>query len=302
METTVETLVRQYLESLSAKGAASRTISNYRTCLNKFCELYGSANSKNLTMNHVMQFEEALRLKESQNSRILALRYLKALRYFVEWCEAQDIIIGLKSASLYLKDRNLQKETYEWQRDYHGAYISKSELAKLNRYWEKDNTTSTLYALRNRAIVAILGDVGIKVSELVRLNRQDFKDPFLHVGDRKLPLEANTRQILRHYFKVRPDSTEPMFVGYMSIEADKIITQPLGVRGIQRLVTKTGEEVGFKQRISPQVLRNSRLIQAIAEHEMDYSLMTYYFGLSSSNTSYQRFIKTAEKLNKQGAL
>lgn len=302
MVTTVSSLIHKYLEHLKVSGAAPNTVTNYRICLSKFNELFGSVDPAHLSNRHVEQFQKSLLLKPSSDHRLLILRYLKALRYFVEWCESKSIAIGIKSSEIYRLDKKLQEQTYDWQREYHGAYISRSELHKLQRYWQKDSEVSTLYAIRNRAILAVLGDTGIKVSELMSLNRDDYKPPALIVGDRKLPLEQNTRQILNHYLSIRPDSAAPMFVGYTSIEADKIITQPLGVRGIQRIVTKTAEEVGFNEKVSPRTLRNSRIIQAIAEHELDYHLLTYYFGLSPTNTSYQRFIKIAERLKKTGTI
>lgn len=302
MRTTVDTLVNLYLNELRDKEASKSTISNYRICLTKFCDLFGHKSPEGLNEDSLRRFNDYLSLKNTKDVDSYTLRHIKPLQYFLLWCEKNGYETGLSSNKVYEANKRLQSKTYKKQRSYDKPYISRRELQKLDNYWRKDDFSSRLYALRNRAIVAVLGDTGIKVSELMSLSRNDYKEKYLSVRSRKLPLEASTVNILNEYLKIRPDNTEPMFVAYSSLEADKIVAQPLSTRGIQRIVKYTAEEVGIKGNISPQILRNSRIIQVLAENDMDYNLLTYYFGLSDINTSYQRFITKAQELSKSGEL
>lgn len=295
MVTTIESLVKLYLANLKEEGKSTNTIRNYEINLKTLNRHFGHISPEKLNHTHLELFQDAVKHKVVGDNRKILLNYLKTLRYFLEWCELQQIKIGLTSADVYMKDKKLQSDLYEEQRRYGGPYLSEKELQKLDLYWKKDSAERTLMALRNRAIVYLLGEGGLKPGEVVELKRLAFVEGFVRVNQRKVPLTANAADIIREYLVRRPDFAEDMIVGYSSFDPDKMITHPLSIREIQRIVKKTAYEVGIKGTINPHVLRNSRLIRSLSD-EMSAKDIVSCFGLAESNSSYQRFLLQARKL------
>lgn len=294
MVTTINTLAKLYLNDLKDSGVSNNTLSNYKTCLATLCRHFGDIDPEKLDQKHLELYEEAVQLKVNGDNRKILLRYLKSLRYFLEWCELKDFRVGLTSADVYRKDKILQTELHEDQRKYQGPYVSEKDIDKLAIYWASEERS--LLSLRNRAIVAVLGDGGLKVTELMKAKRKDYDGTYLKVGDRYVPLSSSAKYVLNKYLKNRPDHASDLVVGYSSLNPDEIKTVPLGIRSIQRIVKNTAQEVGIEGPITPQVLRNSRLIRALADEDLDIVHLTEYFGLTPSNSSYQRFLPMARKL------
>lgn len=124
----------------------------------------------------------------------------------------------------------------------------------------------TKIGLRDKAILELLFSTGLRVSELVRLNRDNINlttREFSILGKggkaRVVFLSERAAEWLRRYLKSREDQFIPLFIRYKG----KI--DPFGdgkkmrltIRSIERIVARHARKGGIPIRIGPHVLRHS---------------------------------------------
>jgi integrase/recombinase XerC len=113
----------------------------------------------------------------------------------------------------------------------------------------------SVLALRDRAMLELLYGCGLRVSELVALDVDDVRGRVLRIAGqssaRAVPVGRPASRALRGYLKRRAElagDTRALFVGRRG--------KRLGVRRLQTLVARRGEELG-RAGLHPAVLRHS---------------------------------------------
>ncbi len=295
---SIRYICEQYLDELKKENRPTNTINNYSVCLEAFCYVCGAKTPNELNTSDLLRFEEYSKLRAvDSDSRKIAMRYLKALRYFLKWCEDRKISFGISSHSVGVRDNYLQKQLYESQRSYTGSYVSIKELESFSKYWQKNTEGQTLMALRNRSLIFLLGDAGLKVNEVQSLKIDDLVKNSLKIRENLILMSDLTVEVLRKYLYRRKDNAKEMIVGYSNIDQDLMSTKPLSIREIQRIVKNTSFDLGFEEKnITPQVLRNSRIIRDLI-NDVSFEDITQRYNLAKSNSSYQRFLKKAKQLS-----
>src|SRR6266496_5165604 len=120
--------------------------------------------------------------------------------------------------------------------------------------------------LRDRAIVGLLYSSGLRVSELVALNRDTVnlkRREFMVRGkgqkDRPVFISEDAALLISDYLAVRHDSLRPLFIRYGG--AEQIDTSGdfgrLTPRSIQRIVAHYAALAGITKKVSPHTLRHS---------------------------------------------
>lgn len=121
---------------------------------------------------------------------------------------------------------------------------------------------SSLEKLRDKAILEILFSSGLRVSELVSLNRDNFslqKNEFTVEGKgdkrRIVFLSEAAQKALYLYLKKRQDTDPALFVRHHKAKDSENLR--LSVRTIQRIVKKYATRAGITKDIHPHTLRHS---------------------------------------------
>lgn len=128
--------------------------------------------------------------------------------------------------------------------------------------------TSHIMGLRDRTILEVLFSTGLRVSELVGLNRDQIN---LQTGEfgvigkggkaRVVFISESAKKWLQEYFSRRNDAFRPLFLRYSgpkpAEESLHIEKYRLSVRSVERLVDKYRIKAGIPFRIGPHVLRHS---------------------------------------------
>lgn len=148
-------------------------------------------------------------------------------------------------------------------RDRNIKHLSEEKLHQLFQAVD----TSEIIGLRNRTILEVLFSTGLRVSELVGLNRDQVN---LHTGEfgvigkggkaRVVFLSKNAKEWLQKYFDRRNDPYRPLFLRYSGPKPDDELNdekQRLSVRSIERMIEKYRIIAGIPIRIGPHVLRHS---------------------------------------------
>lgn len=177
-------------------------------------------------------------------------------------------LVALRSLFRYLikqKLNVLSPEVIELgkQRDRTIKYLLPDELEKL---FDSVDTTD-IRGLRDRAILEVLFSTGLRVSELVSLNRDQINfdsGEFGVIGKggkaRVVFLSKRAKEFLQQYFAMRDDPYRPLFLRYSGPKAEEGLTDEksrLSVRSVERMIDKYRKKANILFRIGPHVLRHS---------------------------------------------
>jgi site-specific recombinase XerD len=125
---------------------------------------------------------------------------------------------------------------------------------------------NTLGGLRDRAILELLFSSGLRVSELVGLDRDQInlkRREFMVRGkgqkDRPIFISPEAAKWVEHYLGKREDTARPLFVRY---SGQKQVDRSgnfhrLTARSVQRLVARAARLAGITKHVSPHTLRHS---------------------------------------------
>lgn len=182
--------------------------------------------------------------KVTKNLYLIALRAL--LHYFLE----KDISSLLPNRIKLLKQGN-HKAT--------NALLSLKQLKKL--FAAPD--ISKINGLRDRALLEILLSTGLKINQLVTLNKKDIEFKQKNLEIRVINKKINSYQIvslsesatywLKKYLNNRSDGERAMFINY---QGRKRASRRLTDRSIERIIKKYVTDNNLPSSLTPETLRD----------------------------------------------
>jgi site-specific recombinase XerD len=177
-------------------------------------------------------------------------------------------LVALRSFFRYLIRQRLAVISPEMielgkNRDRKINFLSPQELERLFRAVDiKDEI-----GLRNRTILEVLFSTGLRVSELVSLNREQANiqsGEFGVIGKggkaRVVFLSKHAKDWLTRYLGKRTDPYRPLFIRYSGPKSKEGLTDEklrLSARSIERMIDKYRKIAGIVLRIGPHILRHS---------------------------------------------
>jgi integrase/recombinase XerD len=252
--TGLERLIDEYLAACRARGLALRTVKEaYRYPLYEvflpFCAEQGIEEPGQVTGRVLDRLTTHLLDaggRRGQLSRFTVASYVRAINAFLGWARREgEVGEGVKAQAPKLPRRLLD-------------VLSRDEISRLEDAAKTE---------RDKLIVRVLADSGIRVTELTSLRVTDLierdRRAYLRVlgkGDkqRDVPLMPQLgRRLRRHIERGRPRGTtaDRVFVSLRrSRHGDH---EPLTRSGVDQLVRLLGEEAGLEKRVHPHLLRHS---------------------------------------------
>ncbi|MBU4299233.1 tyrosine-type recombinase/integrase [Patescibacteria group bacterium] len=243
------------------KGLSDRTQENYQHYLNKLVSWLKKTKKETLlphelTSGDVWAYRLYLSRFTDEKGRplkkITQNYYLIAMRVLLSYFTAKDIV-SLPSDKITLpKDARAEKMV---------KFLNLDQIEKLLL---APNTKTTI-GLRDRAILETLFSTGLRIAELVALNREQFtnikaqKDLELGIigkGTRPRTVYFSERALswLRKYLETRKDKEKALFVHY---KARKDAENRLTARSMERIVKKCAILGGIPIFTTPHTLRHS---------------------------------------------
>jgi site-specific recombinase XerD len=264
--------VRDFLDSLFS----SRTQELYRAALDEFAAWYerafgGQPDPASLTDLEVRDYVVYLQAVRGLSPPSIQIR-LSALR---------GVLRGL-GRTLRVRGPRMQKPPVR--------VLSALELERLFAVAEGDDWVSK----RNTAILALMAKAGLRVSEVVRLERGDIElgarsgwAVVTGKGNktRRVPLSGLVCRVLSAYLAVRPAFGTPvLFVSRSGL--------PLSARDARRVVTRLAKRAGIDKKVTPHVLRHTFATQAL-EKGADVATVAAILGHESIATT-SRYLHPSE--------
>jgi site-specific recombinase XerD len=248
-------LKTDFLEHLEVEqNRSQKTIANYDHYLTRLIDFAGDIDVKDIDSELVRKWRLWLnRLGTNLSDELQKTTqnyHLIALRSFLKYCAKRDI--DCIPADKIELARTKRKEV---------TFLSAEEVERL--FAQTD--TTKIGGLRDRAILELLFSSGLRVSELVNLNRDHInlkRREFMVRGkgqkDRPIFISEQAADRVNEYLSKRLDNDQALFIHY-SGGKDELNNnyQRLTARSIQRMVAKTALLAGITKHVSPHTLRHS---------------------------------------------
>lgn len=266
-------LVVRFLEHAEiGKNQSKKTIENYHHYLQRFVDWVGKdVSPKAITVDTVQNYRLFLnRLEDDKGKQLLSIKtqnyHVIALRAFLKYLIKNDIptLAPEKIDLSKIPERSVE-------------YLSREELERLFdsvvKYGGTDakgaiGDRGAVRAARDLAILEMLYSTGLRVSELVSLNRAQVdlsRREFMVRGKGRKPrivfLSGRAVDAIQAYLNLRDDNFEPLFLNYRHSKKGEDITlgekRRLSTVMVEYLVRTYARRAGIIKKVTPHVLRHS---------------------------------------------
>ena len=243
----------EYLEI--EQNRSQKTIQNYDHYLTRLIDFAGEIKVSEIDTELIRKWRLWLNRLGTNTSDELGKTtqnyHLIALRSFLKFCAKRDIS-ALPADKVELA-RTKRKQV---------TFLTEDEL---KRMFEQPDITS-VGGMRDRAILELLFSSGLRVSELVGLDRDHInlkRREFMVRGkgqkDRPIFISPEAANWITQYLNMRKDNAKPLFIRYTGKKEADLSGNflRLTVRSVQRLVARYALLAGITKHVSPHTLRHS---------------------------------------------
>lgn len=269
---TVIEYIHNFLEYCEVeKGLSPATVKNYHMYLKNFSawlkgvELIDLMPEK-LSKQYIWDYRLYLSRKRSHKTdealgKDTQYRYLSAIRSFLKFLNKLNIPCPLSS-----DDIDLPKMSKE------GATIKFLTRDQLKKFLDMPDISQKA-GLRDKAILEVLFSTGMRVGELVKLNKKQFNIEYIkkqHIDHLEIPVKGKGGKIRNVYFSKRAlqyllvyltaclDNSEGLFISLSNnTKKDVLAARRLTIRSVERIIEKYRRLSGIPVEITPHVLRHT---------------------------------------------
>lgn len=279
---------------LSTNNYSSKTVSDYKGDLAIFDGFLKDNNleMKTLTKRNIFEFKAYLYSEERKTattkqvahkklSAVTINRLLSVIRVYLRFLTDQDYLV-LVNADMF---KMVKKERHHANVADFKDLVS---LIELPSKVEKDPWVAS----RNRAVLEMLFATGMRISELINLNKRDLNDEgklFITGKGRKerfVYLTDRAKSFIEQYLKFRTDEEYPLFIS-------KKRSDRLTPRYVQERIHKYCEILKIGIRTTPHSFRHG-FATYLAENGASPAAIQVLLGHESLNTT-TRYINVLDR-------
>ena len=257
----LELLIAEFLEYMEIqKGCSLLTIRDYRRYLKRFhnwlTENSPTTRPDEINLDLIRKYRLYLAHLRTRDGlllqRITQSYHIVALRAFLRYLLVQRDIPTLSPDKVELPKQGSRSV----------AFLNAEQMERLLRSPKISNNAG----LRDKTILETLFSTGLRVSELVNLNRDQVdleRKEFGVKGKgnklRVVFLSDTAAKWIERYLRSRQDNFKPLFISY----SGKRDVQKNGeemrltARSVERIVAKYGKRAGLPINVTPHTLRHS---------------------------------------------
>lgn len=231
-----------FLAAKRLEGCSAKTIEYYKSTINKMLEIVGKA-VKHITTDDLREYLANYQ-RERGSSKVTIDNVRRILSSFFGWLEDEDYIIKSPVRRIHkVKTGKTIKETYTDE--------------------ELENMRDSCSEMRDLAMIDMLASTGIRVGEMVLLNREDIdfderECVVLGKGDKErvVYFDARTKMHLQKYLDERTDDNPALFVS-LSFPHNR-----MNIGGIEARLRTIGKNLGINK-VHPHKFRRTLATMAI---------------------------------------
>lgn len=252
MPPSLQQLHSEFLEELEVgQGRSVRTVANYDHYLKRFWEQQSITSIADITMDAVRDFRRYLSTRSDTSGVSLATQnyHFIALRQFLKYLAKRDI------PALAPEKIGLAKLP---ERDIDVLYPEEVD-ALLDA-----PAANTIEGLRDRALLQTLYSTGMRISELIALDRDDIRSesteiPVRGKGNkvRVVFLSPEAQRAIQEYLTQRMDIDPALFIRHKKGSVGDPGDLRLTPRSVQRFMRKYAIAAGITKAVTPHTLRHS---------------------------------------------
>ena len=236
------TLKEEFLSAKQVEGCSERSVSYYRSTLDNLIKVLEKPFNQIETEDLRIYLSEYQKKNNASKQTIDNIR--RILSSFFTWLEDEDYILKSPVRRIHkIKTMKQVKETY-----------SDEALERL-----RDNCKT----IRDLALIDMLASTGMRVGELVKLNRVDVdfvnrECVVLGKGskERVVYFDARTKLHLQNYLNSRTDDNEALFVSLLEPH------NRLEIAGVEIMLRKLGRSLEINK-VHPHKFRRTLATRAI---------------------------------------
>ena len=258
-------MLQLFLAAKRVEGCSDKSLRYYESTINNMLKSIGKPE-RQITTEHLRTYLDTYQ-RRGTVSKVTLDNVRRILSSCFSWLEDEDYIVKSPVRRIHkVKTGKTVKETYS------------DESLELMR----DHCDNT----RDLAMIDLLTSTGIRVGELVKLNRDDvdFDNRECVVfgkgnKQRKVYFDARTKIHLQRYLKERTDDCEALFVSLL-----KPFVR-LQISGVEIRLRKIGRELNF-HKVHPHKFRRTLATMAI-DKGMPIEQVQQLLGHQSIDTTLQ---------------
>jgi len=288
MPNEIKKIANDFIRDLEErKKRTARTVEHYNLYLQRFLKWLEQNNVKNINeidskiitnySSWLDNFKDPIR--KTVLSKSTRNYYLIAVRGLVEFASRK----GIKSVrAIDVKLSKINKEKVN--------YLQKDELVLLLEAPNEVNQ-DPLITLRDKAVLEILFCTGLKVSAIANATRNQIdkasknKFAFINLDKQKSEIIFSNQasSALQKYLSRRKDKNIYLFIGHDNAVNGRKASSGLSARSIERTIERYAKHAKLKKRVTPQVIRNTYLVNKILQGN-DIELLKKELGFTNINT------------------
>ncbi|MDQ6771636.1 MAG: tyrosine-type recombinase/integrase [Candidatus Dormibacteraeota bacterium] len=253
LPTSLLRLVEDYLADCRARGLSPKTIKDayaypLRDVLLPWCERIGIIEVTGLDARALNRLTSELLERGGRRgplSRYTIDTYVRNINLFLGWCRREGLLDGTVRAQAPKLPRRVLD------------VLSAHELDRLEDVARSE---------RDKLIVRLLADTGMRAGELLQLREADLvdqgRDRFLRLRgkgakERLVPVQPQLYRRLQRLDRARPSDARGDTIFISLTRRPGGAFQPLTISGLDQLIRGLGERAGLQKRVYPHLLRHS---------------------------------------------
>ena len=239
--------IDQFLEYLKIeKRYSSHTVLSYETDLNQFDDYlinsYESVLFKDVNLTHLRSYMVAL--LELQLAKSSVARKISSIKSFYKFLKKEQVIQS--SPIQLLETPKIDKRL--------PAFLKEDEMINL---FDEIKFEDSFGGLRDKLLLALFYQTGIRLSELIGLKNQDIRNQEIKVlgkrnKERIIPISDTIAQLIKKYLDLKTQSLFKSNSFFVSDQGNKLYD-----KFVYRKVNYYLSMVSSKQKKSPHVLRHT---------------------------------------------
>ena len=297
----LDDLIKEYIYEIQVRNYSQRTIKGYRNNAQKFSQFlkneYDILELDEIHPTHIKQYLNIL--NKNGRSTLYINNILKSLRSLFQYGMDEGYCLNIAKKVKWLKEEKTVINTF-----------TDVEVKRMLEYYK----LSSYMDARNKCIMAVLFDTGIRNFELCNLKTLDIRETVIHImgkgrKERVIPISPYLKKIMIKYERIRDAYLSDDILHYDNYFLS-FRNKPLTIEAVERVVKLAGERTNVRKEIrcSPHTcrhyfaqsqLRNGLDIYSLSRllgHESFVITKRYLEGLKT-NEVLELSVKTSPLMN-----